>query len=145
MVRRWVAGRARSTIPGAVNNNDPIDLIADLLGRLIIRLNAPRELVVQNSITLTDGTLQTLLAAGAAGVNRDLTKLTFSNTSSTKTRLDVSDGTKIYSWALAADGGGAVLSFEIPWKATNPATAWTAQLSTGVTDVRVAVQAIETT
>lgn len=141
-----IAGEARTTTPTAVANGDVVRFQCDKAGRQIVR-GAPRELITQNNITLTNTTAETtLLAAGGAGVYRDVTRIIFSNTSSTKTRVDIRDstaGTVRLSMSLAADGGGAVLDFgTIPMTQTSVNTAWTAQCGTAVTDVRVFVQAV---
>lgn len=137
-----IGAKARTTNPTAVADADRVDLSADDLGRLLIR-KAARDLVTQNSITLTDTTETTLLTA-VASTFLDITKLILTNTSATKVRVDIRDstaGSVIFSVALAADGGGASLTFDPPLKQTTVNNNWTAQLSGSVTDVRIFAQA----
>lgn len=128
-------------------DTDAINAAGDKQGRTLVT-GVTRGLEVENNITLSTTTETTLLSAGASGIFNDLTLLVLSNTSDTKTRVDIRDatgGTVRLSVSLAASGGGAV----IPWSALNPkrqttaANNWTAQLSTAVTDVRVYAHAIQ--
>jgi len=47
------------------------------------------------------------------------------------------------SYAIAANGG-AVIPLDTAWPQTTAASAWTAQLSAAVTDIRINAMAIET-
>lgn len=93
------------------------------------------------AITLTTTDETSLVAAsGDAVIFHDLVLLVVSNTSATKTRVDIRDslgGTVRWSFALAADGGGAVIQFPVPLEQTTANQAWTAQIADAVTDVRV--------
>ncbi|MGH9970671.1 MAG: hypothetical protein ACREBG_23170, partial [Pyrinomonadaceae bacterium] len=139
-------GRAAVANPTAVAAGDLVGLMTDILGKQVTRAEAPRERVVQNTITLTATTETTLIAAGAAGVFRDLTAVTLANTSATGVRVDVRDataGTVRWSfWVPATQTVGAVL--RVPVTQTTAANNWTAQLSAAVTDVRIFAQSIET-
>lgn len=107
-----------------------------------------RDNVAQNSITLTDTTETTLIAAGGTGVYHDLTLLMVSNTSGSKIRIDFRDtdsGSVIFSVEAAADGGGNNPPFKIPVKQTTANTNWRATLSGSVTDIRIFAQAIKNT
>ena len=115
--------------------------------RLLVDKPILRDRILQNTITLTDTTETTLLAA-AAGVYHDLTLLTVSNTSSTKVRVDFRDatgGTVRFSLEVAADGGGNNPPILYPIKQTTVNANWTAQMSGSVTDVRILAQAIKNT
>src|SRR5579883_317704 len=136
--------RAASALPASVTDGQLVAHMADTAGRAIVRSGGPRELLTANNLTLTTTTVTTLIAAGAAGVFRDLTFLQASNTSETNVRIDVSDGTRTYSWFLAANGGGFNVNFDPPLCATTAATAWTAAISAAVTDVRVSAQSVDT-
>ena len=138
---------ARTSTPTAVGNGDAVRLQADKAGRLVTTPFAPRDLVTRNNITLSSTTETTLIAA-LAGTFRDLTHLTLTNTSSTAVRVDIRDstgGTVRLSMMLAADGGGAVIPFPVPYKQTTANNNWTAQLSGAVTDVRISAQAVDRT
>jgi hypothetical protein len=141
-----VGGEARTTNPTAVGDGDAVRAMHDDLGRQVVAPHAVRDRTVHNTITLSTTTETTLVAAGGAGVFRDLVALVLSNTSATAVRVDIRDstaGTIRLSVFLAADGGGAVIPFPVPLTQAAVNNNWTAQLSAAVTDVRVTAQAIE--
>jgi len=85
--------------------------------------------------------IEDIIEKPGVGLSLHVTLFTLSNTSSTATRADISDGADVlFSFMLAADGGGAVVPFDLPWKLT-PNTALRATLGTSVTDVRITAQA----
>lgn len=138
---------ARTTNPTAVADGDAVRGMADDLGRQVITLHAPRDLVVDNHLTsLSASTTQTLLTAGAAGVFRDLTSIVLSNFSSTVANVIIFDGavggTERFRFDLAADGGGAVINFTVPFKQASAATPWA--IKSTELDVAVTVQAVQT-
>lgn len=141
-----IGAQARTTNPTAVTDGQRVTLKADKLGRLVVVPGQVRDLVVQNSITLTTTTETTLIAAGAAGVFHDLTAIIVSNTSGTAVRVDFRDttgGTVRFSLMVAANGGGGIAIPNTPLTQTTAALNWTAQLSAAVTDVRIFAQAIK--
>jgi hypothetical protein len=99
---------------------------------------------VRNSLILSSTGQQVLLVAGAPHIYRDLTFLHASNTSGSNIRLDVSDGALTYSWMLSSRTG-VDINFSPPLAASSPGTAWTVTISQAAVDVRVSVQAVETT
>jgi hypothetical protein len=140
-----VAYEARTTTPTAVDDGDVVRPQADDQGRVVHAGFAPRDLTAQGVITLSS-TTETTLVAAAASTFHDLTHLSASNTSSTAVRVDIRDdtgGTVRFSMFLAADGGGFVMDFTQPFPATAINDNWTAQLSSGVTDVRVQALAVK--
>jgi hypothetical protein len=141
-----IGGRASSTIPTAVTDGQLVGLMADILGKLVVRVGASRQLIVQNTITLTTTTETTLLTAGAAGVFLDLTMLIISNTSATAVRVDIRDATAgTVRMSLYAPAGQTIgFTHPVTFTQTTAANNWTAQLSAAVTDVRVLAQAIQT-
>jgi len=139
-------GEARTTLPTAVADGDAVRRMMDDLGRSVITPYAPRDLITHNTITLSSTAETTLIAAGGAGIFRDLVLLVISNTSATKVRVDIRDdtgGTIRWSIEVAADGGGAVIRFPVPLTQALANDNWTAQLSAAVTDVRVNAIAID--
>jgi hypothetical protein len=140
-----IGGVARTTNPTAVADADRVDIFADDLGRLVGYPVAPRDLWVQNNVTLTNTTETIIIAAGGAGVIHDLMMLVLSNESASEVRVDIRDdtaGTVRFSIDLAADGGGAVVKFPGPFKATAADDNWTAQLSASVSSVYIFAQAV---
>jgi hypothetical protein len=141
-----IGGRASSTIPTAVTDGQLVGLMADILGKLVVRVGASRQLIVQNTITLTTTTETTLLTAGSAGVFLDLTMLIISNTSATAVRVDIRDATAgTVRMSLYAPAGQTIgFTHPVTFTQTTAANNWTAQLSAAVTDVRIVAQAIQT-
>lgn len=138
-------GVARTTNPTAVADADRVNASFDRLGRLLVALDGPRELLIENTITLSSTTETSLLAA-IASTFQDLTIIWMTNTSSTPVRVDIRDvtgGAVRFSFFLAASGGGAAPPIFRPLKQTTVNTAWTAQLSTAITDVRIFAQAVK--
>lgn len=139
--------QARTTNRTAEVDADRVDCVADKNGQLIVTPVAPRSLVGRSGVvTVSTTTETTLIAAGAAGVFRDLTYLKCTNGSATLTRVDLRDataGTVIDSWWLAANGGGFNLPFSVAYPQATAANNWTIQLSTAVTDVRCAAEYVE--
>lgn len=138
---------ARTTNRTAVADADRADVVCDDNGQLVVTPMAPRDRVVRSGVvTVSTTTETTLLAAGGAGVFRDLTYLKCTNNSATLVRVDLRDataGTVIDSWALAASGGGFNLAFSVPYAQASANNNWTIQLSGAVTDVRCSCQAVE--
>lgn len=99
---------------------------------------------VRNSLILTTTTPQVLLAPGAPHIYRDLTFLHAVSTGGGSVRLDISDGAMTYSWILVGNSGFDI-NFSPPLSASAPGQAWTAKISAAVVDIRVSVQAVETT
>ncbi len=139
-------GEARTTLPTAVGDGDTVRAMRDDLGRAVVAPHGPRDLTLHNRISLTTTTETTLIAAGGAGVLRDLVLVVLSNESATEVRVDIRDslaGTIRLSVDLAPDGGGAVIPFPAPFKQASANNAWTAQLSAAVSTVYLTAQAVE--
>ena len=137
---------ARTANPTAVASGDAVRAMADDLGRQVIVPNAPRDLVTNNHVSLSVSTTVTLLAAGGAGVFRDLLALTISNPASAAATVTIFDdhttGTQAFKWELAADGGGVVLVFNTPYKAASANTGW--GITSTETGVTATAQALDT-
>lgn len=142
----YQGARATTSLPTGVSAGQMVGAMADMGGRIIVRSGGPRErLVVNDTGSISATGSNTLVAAGASGVFRDLTMVQCSNAGATAVRVDISDGTKTYSWFLAASGGGFNLNFEPPLAATTAATAWTMAISASDTGgVYCGAQAVET-
>jgi len=142
-----IGGIARTTNPTAVAAGDRADLFMDDLGKAIVYPIAPRDRIVAGGrISLTSTTETTLIAAGGAGVFRDLVMLMMSNEAATEVRVDFRDataGTVLFSIDLAPDGGGAIVPFRVPWPQATANGNWTAQLSAAVSTVYITALAVE--
>lgn len=138
-----VGFQARTTNPAAVADADRVNGIADKLGRQVITLGQVRGLKIKNTITLTSTTETTLLAA-AASTFHDITKIMVSNTSATAVRVDFRDdtaGTVMFSIYAPAGQVVGIACADDPIEQSTVNKNWTAQLSAGVTDVRIFAQA----
>jgi hypothetical protein len=137
---------ARTAHPTAVAALDRVNGYADVFGRQITYPVAPRELSTHNRLALTDANETTLIAAGGAGVFRDIVWMMFSNESATETRVDIRDstaGTIRLSIDLAADGGGAVVPLPVPFKQATANNNWTAQASGAVSTIYITAIAVD--
>lgn len=131
---------ARTTLPTAVDDTDVVRPMADDLGRQVVIQDAPRDLVTQNLVSLTGTGEVTLIAAGGAGVFRDLTDLHYTNGSTTGVWCEIrqsSGGPIAHRMFLAASGGGAVPEFKKPLQQDSANQVWTAKLATAVNTVSV--------
>lgn len=134
---------ARTTLPAAVADGDRARAISDDVGRQITIPHAPRDLVTQNTTTISSAAETTILSA-VSGTFLDVTMLILSNTAQTSVRVDIRDDTAgtVRMGIELAPKGGAVIPFNVPMAQTATNKNWTAQLSTATTDVRIFVQAI---
>ena len=142
-----IGGVGRTTDPTAVGALDRVNTFFDVLGKLVVVMNAPRGRRIRNTITLTLTTETTLLAA-AASTFHDLTKVTVSNTSATAVRVDFRDttaGTIAFSLQVPAGQTVGFADSADPVEQTTLNTNWTAQLSAAVTDVRIFSTAVKKT
>lgn len=138
---------ARTTNPTAVADGDAVRAMADDMGRQIVSLDGPRDLVVDNnSISLTLSTTLTFLAAGGSGVFRDLTMITISNPTASPALVTIFDGltggAARFAWEFAADGGGIALVFNKPFKQATAQNGWA--ITSSEVGVKFTVQAIDT-
>ncbi len=139
-----MGGEARTTTTTAVADGDAVRLQADDQGRLVVIQNSPRDLVLTDRVVLTSTSETTLIAAVSAEFH-DLTFMVLSNESATEVRVDIRDdtgATPVLSVDLAADGGGAVLTFNTPWPQGAVNDNWTAELSAGVSSVYISTQTV---
>lgn len=123
--------------PGQLSPTVPRGLICDQFGRQVIVPHGTREALKTANITITNNTANTLIAAVDQYTYTDIVALLVTNTSATAVRVDISDGTQtIPIFPPATDMRGISLGgVIIPATKTN--TAWTATVSSSVTDIRV--------
>lgn len=138
--------RASTTIPTAASDGATVGLRCGKYGGLVQHPFAVRELASRSAVLTLTGTTETsLMAAGGSGVLLDMVSIKACNTSATATRLDIRDvtaGTVQDTWYLpAGQCTGAVYSS--PFRQTTANSAWTAQLSGAVTDVRIVAQFVQ--
>jgi hypothetical protein len=139
-----IGGVARTANPAAVAALDRADLYMDDLGRPCVRLYVPRDLISQNTTTITASTAETTILAQVASTFLDLTSIIAINTSATAVRVDFRDATagtiRFSLYIPAGDTRGFALPVPMPQTTVN--NNWTAQCSASVTDVRIFIQAV---
>jgi hypothetical protein len=122
--------------------------IVDKLGRTVVKNGHIRELQDTNAMVTLTTTAETTIIAAVAAVFNDVTNLIIANTSATSVRVDIRDvtgGTVRLSVMVPATGTIYVPIVSSVLKQTTVNTAWTAQLSAAVTDVRITVLSERTT
>ncbi len=137
-----VGGQARTTNPSAVTDGQRVNGIFDKVGRQVVVQSHVRELVGNQTTTITNSTAETTIITAAASTFNDLSSLIITNASATAftaTLKDSTAGTTRAIYAIAANGG-IVLDFNppIPQAAVN--NNWTITLS--VNTVTVYIQAV---
>lgn len=133
-----LGAQAVSSENTAVTTARQVQLVADLVGKLIVLPYANPENFVSGAITsaMTGTTSTSLVAAPAAGLRNYLTQVTVSNAHATVGTdviiQDGSGGTTLYTIPAAAVYGGAALTFPVPLRQPTTATAiFCANVTTG--------------
>ena len=142
-----IGGRAQNVNPTSVSNAQLSAIALDLSGKVIVTPLAYRTLISHVSATVAVSTISTLLAAGAAGVFRDITKLVVTTLGAAANTLTITDGTVSfvldYPNAAVAPGAPLILDFQgAPLRATTAATVWQVTQSLA-TQCRYLVQYVE--
>lgn len=139
-----IGGIARTANPTAVAALDRVRAWFTTLGKLVVTLGAPRELITHQHTQIASSSSETtILSAGGAGVLLDLVQLVITNQTATAVNVTIKDdtaGTTRMIIALAANGG-AVLSFPRPVNQAVANKPWTATLSSAAVTVNFFVQA----
>ena len=117
--------KAVNAEPAAVDANDVISLITDLVGKLITLPYAnPENFVSGTTAAITDTTRTALIASQGGSLRTYITQLTVTNSHATVgTMVKLEDNTTTIYQAYAPPGGGFVITFPVPLKGT-AATAW---------------------
>lgn len=133
-----LGAQAVSSENAAVTTARQVQLVADLVGKLIVLPYSNPENFVSGAITsaMTGTTSTSLIAAPAAGLRNYITQITVSNAHATVGTdiiiQDGSGGTTLYTIPAAAVYGGAALSFPTPLRQPTTATAiYCANVTTG--------------
>jgi hypothetical protein len=133
-----LGAQAVSSENTAVTTARQVQLVADLVGKLIVLPYANPENFVSGAITsaMTGTTSTSLVAAPAAGLRNYITQITVSNSHATVGTdviiQDGSGGTTLYTIPAAAVYGGAVVPFPTPLRQPTTATAiFCANVTTG--------------
>lgn len=130
--------QAVSSENAAVTTARQVQLVADLVGKLIVLPYANPENFVSGTITsaMTSTTSTSLVAAPAAGLRNYITQITVSNSHATQGTdviiQDGSGGTTLYTIPAAALYGGATVTLPTPLRQPTTATAlYCANVTTG--------------
>lgn len=133
-----LGAQAVSSENTAVTTARQVQLVADLVGKLIVLPYSNPENFVSGAITsaMTGTTSTSLIAAPAAGLRNYITQVTVSNSHATVGTdiiiQDGSGGTTLYVIPAAAVYGGAVVTFPTPLRQPTTATAiYCANVTTG--------------
>jgi hypothetical protein len=133
-----LGAQAVSSENAAVTTARQVQLVADLVGKLIVLPYANPENFVSGAITsaMTGTTSTSLIAAPASGLRNYITQITVSNAHATVgTDMIVQDGsggTTLYTIPAAAVYGGAAITFPTPLRQPTTATAiFIANVTTG--------------
>jgi hypothetical protein len=140
----FTAGIGKTAQPTARTDGQIVAPLFDKIGRMVTVNNHVRDLTDLNSmVTLTSTTETTIIAAIASTFN-DIVSMILTNTSATGVRVDlrtVAAGTVVASiWLPATTTLTVDVSSSLKQATVN--TAWTAQLSAAVTDVRITAVSI---
>ena len=125
---------ARSSDQTAVANADRVNLLADLVGKLVTLPYAIPENFVSGVTAAMTGTGDTsVIAAAGAGVRNYVTSLTVTNSHATVgTVVEIKDGTTVIWRGYAAPaGGGFTLAFPVPLRGTANTAINAANVTTG--------------
>ncbi len=133
-----LGAQAVSSENSAVTTARQVQLVADLVGKLIVLPYSNPENFVSGAITsaMTGTTTTSLIAAPASGLRNYITQITVSNSHATVGTdviiQDGSGGTTLYTIPAAAVYGGASITFPTPLRQPTTATAiYCANVTTG--------------
>jgi hypothetical protein len=140
-----VAGVAATAIQTARTSGQVVDAAFDKIGRYVGAYEQIRDLTTMAPMVTLTSTTETTIVAAVASIFNDLRAVVITNTSATGVRVDfrtVTAGTVVFSvWVPAT----TTITVNLPVVARQATvnTAWTAQLGTAVTDVRITAFAIQ--
>lgn len=140
----FVGSVAKTAQPTARTDGQMVAPVLDKLGRTVMVMGHIRDLVDLNAPVTLSTTTETTVVAAIASVFNDVVEVNIDNTSATAVRVyfrTVAAGAVVRSvWVEGGKRESIILS--VPWKQATVNTAWTAQLSAAVTDVRVSLGTI---
>ena len=126
-------GSALTTNPTAVGTGDAVRIMCDDQGRVVTSPHSVRDLVGITHTALSATTSETtVVAAGGAGVFRDIVGITVHNGGAALNQVTIrpsTAGTAMFIFQLAADGGGTVFTPPVPIPQTTANNVWSAQCS----------------
>lgn len=109
-----IGGKAKTSDPSAVANNDRVNALLDKIGRLITGPALPENFIDGNGNATTTSDTE-IIAAQGSGVKIYVTAIVVLNTSSTDTYIILKSGsTEKMRVPAPADNGGAILPLPSP-------------------------------
>jgi hypothetical protein len=140
-----IGGKARTANPTAVANNDRVDAFFDDVGRQVMTLGVPRDLIVAPTITTISNTNETTVLSAIASTFLDVVGVIITNTSTTSTEVTFKDSTggtsRFKISAPANDTRGITLPYIVPQATAN--NNWTATAADSVSSLDITVFAIK--
>lgn len=136
-----IGGRARTTNPTAVSDGQRVEAGFDKLGRQVMVAGQVRDLIGQQSTTISN-TTETTIVTAIASTFCDLCLLVITNETATAVKCTLKDstaGTTRGVFALAANGG-IVIPFPRPLPQATVNNNWTLTLSASSITVDVFVE-----
>ena len=137
--------RSATAIQTARTAGQITELAADKIGRIIGANEQIRDLTTMAPMVTLTSTTETTIVAATAAIFNDLRAVLITNTSATGVRVDfrtVAAGSVVFSWWIPANSSDTV-NLPVVAKQATVNTAWTAQLSAAVTDVRITAFVIQ--
>jgi hypothetical protein len=138
--------RGATTNPTPVTDGQLVVPLADDTGKLVVVLNAPRDLVGRQTTAIVSTMTEKTIVTAIASTFADITGMQITNASATipvtVTIKDSTSGTTVKVYDLAA-GGGIVVTFNPPLNQTTVNTNWTATLSVATVTVDVNVDYVK--
>ena len=113
-----VGAKAVNAEPTAVAANDRVDLIADLVGKLVTLPYANPESFISGTVNATDAADTAVLAAAGAGVRNHVTSIVVHNSSATDAYVTIKDGSASKLVIPAPANSGATHTLPVPLRGT---------------------------
>lgn len=134
--------RGTTALPSAVTDGQTVGVQSDKFGRQAVVLNAVRDLVSDQTTSLSNTTAEiTIVTLGSTGIFNDLTNITAANTGASATEVTFRDATagsvRYTLFVPAGDTRGII--FPSTMKQTTSANNWTAQCATATTAMKISV------
>lgn len=133
-----------TALPTPVSAGTITTPLSDKYGRLVMLPQGFRDIVGQQSTTITASTSPVTVVSAISAIKTDISSIVLVNSSAAATLATLSDGTNNYLFYVpAGDMRGA--SYNVPLPATTANTAWTVACGTSITSLLVTVVYVKNT
>lgn len=138
---------ATTSNPTSATAGNLVGLMGDIKGRIVTVPQAPRQLVGQQTTTITASTSETTIVTAISGVFADITAFNFSNTGASATAVSIRDTTSgsILRTFMVPAGDIRGQTYQVPVPQTTVNTNWTAQCGTSTSSLIVTVDYVKNT